>query len=87
MRTGYLLEFTKSDDDGKIKPQGVASKIAILLTNMHAESIGNIANLLPDMQENLANENLINNKVRAKCLKEIFSPLMQLQRKIIVLLL
>ena len=36
LRTGCLLEFTKSSNDDKIKPQGVKSKIVIPETNIHA---------------------------------------------------
>ena len=34
--TGCLLEFTKSSNDDKIKPQGVTSKIVIPETNIYA---------------------------------------------------
>ena len=36
LRTGCLLEFTKSSNDDKIKPQGVTSKIVIPETNIYA---------------------------------------------------
>ena len=36
-RTGYLMHFTKSDADNKIRPQGVVSKIDVPLTCIRPE--------------------------------------------------
>ena len=55
---GCLLEFTKSDNDDKTKPQGVVSKNVVPSTNTHAEAMDEIANPLPNAQENLVSDDV-----------------------------
>ena len=53
------MEFTRSDNDDLIKPQGVASKIIIPLTNIYASEIDNIICQTPDAQDNLVHSDLV----------------------------
>lgn len=63
VRTGCLLEFTRSDNDDLIKPQGVVSKIVIPLTNIYASEIDDIVHPTPDAQDNLAHSDLVDDDV------------------------
>ena len=57
--TSYLLEFIRLENNNKIKPQGIVSKIIIPLTNRYVQASDEIVNLLPDIQEdNLVNSNM-----------------------------
>ena len=61
--TGCLIEFTRSDNDNLIKSQGVISKIIILLTNTYTLEIDDIANLVPDAQNDLVYSDLVDDYV------------------------
>ena len=58
-RTGCLLEFTRSDNDDKINPQGVVSKIIMPSTNTCTTEMDDFVTPTPDAQDNLANDNLV----------------------------